>query len=88
MKNIVLKKQTSALIAQELDDHRLCCKVYTLNVFTIQKNVFAVVDEFYKLSKWPKKQRKGKFLKEVKNFVDNILKWFDMYCENPKNGGH
>ena len=65
-------------------DYWLWYKICALNVVKIKEKVFAVVDKFFKLSKWPKKQRKGKFLKEVKNFMANMPKLVDIFCENPQ----
>ena len=51
---------------------------------TNKEKILAVADKFYKLLKLPKKRRKDKFLKEAENFISNMPKSFDIYCENPQ----
>ena len=78
------------MIAQELADHWLWCNVYTLNVVTIKEKIFSVVDNFFKVSKWPKKRKKGIFLKAMENFMAIMPKLFDIQYITKilKNGGY
>ena len=72
------------MIDYELADNWLWCNVYTLNVVTIKEKIFAVLDKFFKLSKRPKKRKKGKFLKVVENFMANMPKLLDILRKSSK----
>ena len=74
-----ITKQTSSVIAQELVQHWTWCNVYTTNVVTVKNKVFSLVDRFYKLTKWPKNRRRGKFVDDVKEFMNDVEGLFDNF---------
>ena len=58
------------------------CNVYPLHYLTISKKVQTLVVAFSKLDRYPKKKRGASFLEKEAEFLSEIDKLFDVFCND------
>ena len=69
-------------VAKEIHDRWVWCNVYPLHYLTISKKVQALVVAFSKLDRYPKKKRGASFLEKEAEFLSDIDKLFDVFCND------
>ena len=69
-------------VAKEIHDRWVWCNVYLLHYLTISKKVQALVVAFSKLDRYPKKKRGASFLEKEAEFLSDIDKLFDVFCND------
>ena len=69
-------------VAKEIHDKWVWCNVYPLHYLTISKKVQALVVAFSKLDRYPKKIRGASFLEKEAEFLSDIDKLFDVFCND------
>ena len=73
-------------VAKEIHDRWVWCNVYPLHYFIISKKVQALVVAFSKLDRYPKKKRGASFLEKEAEFLSDIDKLFDVFCNDNEQG--
>ena len=69
-------------VAKEIHDRWVWCNVYPLHYLTVSKKVQALVVAFSKLDRYPKKKRGASFLEKEAEFLSDIDKLFDVFCND------
>ena len=69
-------------VAKEIRDRWVWCNVYPLHYLTISKKVQALVVAFSKLDRYHKKKRGASFLEKKAEFLSDIDKLFDVFCND------
>ena len=75
-------------VAKEIHDRWVWCNVYPLYFLTISKKLQALVVAFSKLNRYPKKKRGASFLEKEAEFLSDIDKLFDVFCNDNEQRRH
>lgn len=72
-------------VAKEIYDRWVWCIVYPLHHFTISKKVQALSVAISKLDRRPKKKRGVSFLEKEAEFLSDVDRLFDVFCNEQRS---
>ena len=77
-------KQAADVVAQHLQEHKIWCNLYTINKLNIADKISELAKKCNFVEGYPKSKYGPAYNRHVNEFMCNIDKIFDIFCQDSK----